>query len=101
MDKTIQGEKNMNYEEEIKPYRLEINRLNKEIINLIKERVQAAIKIGDIKQSYGKPIVDKAREEIVIDQVSTYSKNKGLDPERVAKIFREIIQLCVDAEKAA
>ena len=89
----------MGYEQEIEPYRAEINRLNKEIIDRIEQRVQAAIKIGDIKQRYGRNIVDKAREEIVIQQVTSLAQNKDLDPVRVARIFREIIQLCVEAEE--
>jgi chorismate mutase len=89
----------MSYQEEIEKYRTEINRLNEEILNEIGERVQVARKIGEIKKRYGKPIVDREREEKVIEQVQKLAEERELDPERVSAIFRKIIDLCVEAEE--
>lgn len=89
----------MNYYEEIEPYRSEIDKLNDAILNLIKERVQLALKIGEVKQRYNKPIVDGRREEKVLRQVVESAKEKGLDTEGATRIFKEIIRLCAEAEK--
>ncbi len=89
----------MNYQEEIEEYRTEINRLNEEILDKIEERVQVAKNIGEIKQRYGKPIIDRKREDKVIEQVRKLAVERDLDPEKVSAIFRKIIDLCVEAEE--
>ena len=89
----------MTYEEEIKPYRDAIDRLNNEIISLIAERQQAALAIGEIKMRYGKPVVDKSREQAILDKIKEKAPAKGLNPEALERIFKEIIRLCVEAEE--
>ena len=89
----------MTYEEEIKPYRDVIDRLNNEIISLIAERQQAALGIGAIKKRYGKPVVDKSREQAILDKIKEKASAKGLEPEGLERVFKEIIRLCVDAEE--
>ena len=89
----------MNYEEEVAVYRKEINRLNEEILEKIRERVIIALKVGEVKQRYGKPVIDKAREYIVLNQVQASAEAKGLNPKAIERIFAEIIRACVEAEE--
>ena len=89
----------MSYAEEIGPLRDEIDRLNEEILEKISGRVEVALKIGEVKKSYGMPIVDRAWEEAVLDHVGGLVANRGLDPEGARRVFREIIDLCVKAEE--
>ena len=89
----------MTYEEEIKPYRDEIDRLNNEIIALIAERQQAALAIGEIKKRYGKPVVDKVREQAILDKIKGKAPAQGINPEALERVFKEIIKLCVEAEE--
>lgn len=89
----------MKYEEEIKPYRDAIDRLNNEIISLIAERQQAAVAIGEIKMRYSKPVVDKSREQAILDKIKEKAPAKGLNPEALERVFKEIIRLCVEAEE--
>ena len=89
----------MTYEEEIKPYRDAIDRLNNEITSLIAERQQAALAIGEIKKRYGKPVVDKSREQVILDKIKEKAPAESLNPEALERVFKEIIQLCVEAEE--
>ncbi|MCW4048141.1 MAG: chorismate mutase [Candidatus Bathyarchaeota archaeon] len=89
----------MSYIREINPLRDEINRLNTEIIEKLKERVTVAIEIGEVKKRHGKPVVDKSREEIVLDNVANLASEMGLDPEATRRVFRKIIDMCVQAEE--
>jgi chorismate mutase/prephenate dehydratase len=89
----------MNYEDEIAQYRDEINRLNKQILELIKARITVALEIGKVKRKYGKPIVDKKREEAVIKQVRSLAIDNGVSPDSAERIFREIIRACIEAEE--
>jgi len=90
----------MTYEDEIKPYRGKINQLNDQILDLIKARIIVALNIGKIKRKYGKPIVDKQREEAVIEQVRRLAVAREVAPDAVERIFRELIKACVEAEES-
>lgn len=89
----------MSYEQEIGPLREKINVLNNQIIKNIQERKEIAIKIGQIKKRFGRPIKDESRENIVYHQVRKLAKKHGLAPDKVEKIFKEIISLSIDAEE--
>lgn len=89
----------MSYEQEIKELRKEIDRLNVEIIDRIKERVDVAIQIGAVKHRYDMPVVDPAREKIVYERARELAEQRGVDPDAIERIFREIVQMCVNAEE--
>ena len=89
----------MTYEEEIKPHREKIDRLNDEIIEKIADRQEAAIAIGEIKKKYGKPVVDRSREKAILERIREKAPARGLNPDALEQVFKEIIQLCTEAEK--
>jgi chorismate mutase len=86
------------YEGEIEGLRIEINRLNTEIVEKLAERVEVALRIGELKRRYQLPIVDRGRESKVYQYVKELALKKGIDPDGVVRIFREIIRLCTEAE---
>jgi len=86
------------YEEEIEWLRREINRLNAEIVEKLAERVEVALRIGEVKRRHGRPIVDMSRESKVYQHVQELAQGKGIDSEGVVRVFREIIRLCTEAE---
>jgi chorismate mutase len=85
--------------DEIKPHREAIDRLNNEIIQRIAERQREALAIGEVKKRYGKPVVDKSREQAILNNIKTKAPAHGIDPEALEQVFREIIRLCVEAEE--
>lgn len=90
----------MSYEEEIRPLRAEINRLNQEILDRIRMRVDIALQIGEVKKRHGRPVRDPARETMVLEHVTRLAEAHGLEAEAIRRVFREIIELCVAAEEA-
>ena len=89
----------MTYEEEIAGYRKEINRLNGELLEKLGERVEVAKVIAEVKRRHGKPRVDSARERAVLDQVRAQAVAYGIEPDGTERVFRAIIDLCVQAEE--
>ena len=89
----------MTYMDEIKPHREAIDRLNNEIIERIAERQRKALAIGAIKKRYGKPVVDKSREQAILDNIKAKAPAHGIDPDALERVFKEIIRLCVEAEE--
>ncbi|MGD2142673.1 MAG: chorismate mutase [Candidatus Bathyarchaeota archaeon] len=89
----------MTYMEEIEPLRVQIDKINREIVALLAKRVKVALEIAEVKSRYGKPIVDRSREEKVLDNVARLAEKKGLEPSGARKVFRTIIDMCVKAEE--
>lgn len=89
----------MTYEDEIAPHRAEINALNAEILNLLVRRVEVAKEIAGVKRRHGKPVVDPARERVVLEQARAQAQARGLDPDGAERVFRAIIDQCVEAEE--
>jgi chorismate mutase len=88
----------MPYEDEIAELREEINGLNAEIVEKLALRVEVARGIGEVKKRHGLPIVDAAREERVLEQVKELAATHGLDSDGAGRVFREIINLCTEAQ---
>jgi chorismate mutase len=87
------------YEKEIKPHRKTIDKLNDEIIEILAQRLEAALAIGEIKKKYGKPVVDKSREKAILEQIKRKADEKGINPDSMERVFKEIIRYCVTAEE--
>src|SRR5262245_9807251 len=75
---------------ELKTYRVQIDKLDLQILKLINERADLAAKIGKVKSETNDNVFSPAREEEVITNV--VAANKGPLPEvTVRAIYREII----------
>jgi len=91
----------VSYEEEVEVHRRLIDDLNVELVGLLRRRVDAALKAGRVKRRHGRPVRDPAREEAVLGQVRTLAAGRGLDPDGIERVLRDVIRLCVEAEEAA
>src|SRR6516225_313539 len=70
--------------------RTQIDKLDLQILKLVKERASVAAEIGRIKNDHGSEVFSPAREEEVLQNV--LAANKGpLDTSTVRAIFREIM----------
>ena len=84
--------------EGIAELRDEIDGLNVQIVELLARRVEVARRIGEAKRERNLPIVDRTREGKVYERVRELAMERGLDPEGVEKVFREIVDLCIGAQ---
>ena len=55
-------------------YRLEINNIDEELLTLLKKRMKLSIKIGKFKKENNIPILNKNRENQVLERINTYNK---------------------------
>ncbi len=74
-------------------HRVQIDRIDKKIIDLVSQRVSICKEVGLIKNYLGLPILNSAREKAVIKNAQSYS---GLDKLFVKKLFSTIISHCRD-----
>lgn len=75
---------------DIDEWRIEIDRIDEQLIELLNKRSVCAIEIGRIKRQVGLPIYSPSREKEVIEHVT--SRNGGpLDTDAVRRLFERII----------
>ena len=83
----------MALDDELKPWRNEIDTLDERIIALLTERARVALKIGEIKAEYQAPAFRPEREAEVLRHI--VAKNAGpIKPEGLKSIYREVMSAC-------
>ncbi|MDD4923874.1 MAG: prephenate dehydratase domain-containing protein, partial [Dehalococcoidales bacterium] len=70
--------------------RLRVDKIDKEIVELIADRIRLAEQIGELKKSQGRQIEDKQREEAIIDKIKAMALQKGLKQADIERIYRQI-----------
>jgi chorismate mutase len=83
---------------EVDRARGEIERIDRELIALIDERVQVAREIGRAKREAGMNTLDPAREAAVVRRAGELARERGLDDEVVRRIFWQLIALSRSAQ---
>ncbi len=80
-----------NLQMELDGLRSKIDATDRDIVALLNDRAQYALKINEIKQELGLPVYDGAREKKVLDLIK--NANKGIIPtESIQRIFSLIIK---------
>lgn len=74
----------------IEDWRTEINELDRELLRLLNQRAELALKVGQSKTASGLSLCDHTREREVIERMCT--TNEGpLDDRAIVELFRAII----------
>jgi len=84
--------------EKIKKERRELDRIDDQILNLLRQRVDVCKSIGAIKRQNRIPVLDAFREEALRKRIRAESVELGLDPEHVDAIYRDIMALCTQVQ---
>ncbi len=70
--------------------RVEIDRLDNELLKIFNQRASLALKIGEIKKKYGQAIYDAEREKSIFLRMK--NENPGpLDDEAIVRLFERVI----------
>lgn len=78
--------------------RQKIDEIDGKILLLLKERVEIAQKIGEIKRKQGVPIRDPKREREKYKQITAKASELKLNPEDVKEIYRKIIDMSIHSQ---
>jgi chorismate mutase len=79
--------------------RADITRVDTEIIRLIAERQDLALKIAQIKIREGIPVHDEQRAADVLSSVSRQAVGQKIDPVAVRKVFEILIAMSEDRQR--
>ena len=80
--------------DELKQLRKQVDSVDKQLLQLLSQRVQVCRSIGSIKKRQGLPVQDSRREQEVYQQVKAKAAQLGLNPAQIEAIYREIVNMC-------
>jgi len=78
--------------EELRIKRKELDKIDREIIDLLTKRLEIVNEITEIKRRYNIPVFDKSREEQVLRTREVWGLERGLDWRFVSDVFKTIIE---------
>jgi len=77
--------------DELSRCRDEIERIDRQIIELLARRLELGKRTGELKRTAGMPILDPTREAAVIRRVTEEARGIGLPPESIREVFWQIV----------
>jgi chorismate mutase len=82
----------------LKEKRKEIDRLDRELLSLLNQRLRTALEIGKVKRKMGQKIHDPFREQEVLRRLAL--RNRGpLKRKDLEKIFQTTMEVCRKSQK--
>jgi chorismate mutase len=85
--------------ERISPLRKRIDKIDEQIVRLLKERVDICENIGMIKREQGIPVRDRRRENEQYTRIAGIASKLGLNPHDVRVVYQEIIAVSIRAQE--
>jgi chorismate mutase len=86
--------------EDLEQLRKEIERIDRALVGLVRERVHVARLVLRAKEAAGLPVVDLAQERAVIERAATAARAAGLPPEAIGAVFTQVVEITRRAELA-
>lgn len=84
---------------ELSDWRDRIDTIDRQMIDLLNERMHCAQEIGRIKKAAGKPIRDPARERDVLAKIKAYNDQGLITDEALEALYRLLIELTTNFER--
>lgn len=81
--------------------RTDITRVDTEIVRLIAERQELALKIAQIKIREGMPVHDEQRAADILSSVARQAVDRKIDPVAVRKVFEILIAMSEERQRNA
>ncbi len=78
--------------------RNEINSIDADLVKLLEKRFNLVLKVGEYKAAHNLPVLDGAREKIVIEKCKNHLENQKYET-YMEKVFTQIMNTCKDIQK--
>jgi monofunctional chorismate mutase len=89
--------KGMIMNEEIQTIREKIDAIDREVFQLLVDRLEAVTAIGEVKKQEGLPILDQSRENAIYEKIDSLFSDK--EATFLKKVYQSIITESKKAEK--
>jgi chorismate mutase / prephenate dehydratase len=88
----LAAETNAGTQEQLAPYRQQIDSLDQRIVELLEERARVVEKVGAIKREAHLPVTVPGREQQVIEKAQDLAKGGPLPTEAVGRIYQKVVE---------
>ena len=78
---------------ELEGLRLQVDAVDRTILETFALRVRLARRIGEVKEALGQPVLDPGREAAVVRRAAESAREAGLDAEAVREIYWKLVGL--------
>lgn len=78
---------------EVEALRVEIDRIDQQLLRILTERAKVVLRVGEQKQIVGLSIHDPRREQALLDRLASQA-DPPLDQQIVLTVFRTIVAEC-------
>jgi len=79
------------YKEKLKKYRMDIDKVDRGLVELLNKRAEIVMKIKRMKEKHNIPLYDARREEDLINNIVKYNKGP-LYNDNIIQIFESIFR---------
>lgn len=79
--------------------REEINKIDEQLLDLIAQRIGVVKAVGEYKKERGLPIVDKKREEELLQKLILRGEKYSLDESIIRKVWKNFFEIAYELEK--
>ena len=86
-------------EDQLKEYRKQIDEIDKQIVDLIADRMSVVNKVGDYKKAHNIPPLALDRWNSVLESKMALANLHGIDPEVIKDIFNRIHDYALEVEE--
>ena len=76
----------------LKIYRKQIDKINKEILKLLAKRLSIVKKVGDYKKKEKIGVIDKKREQEIFDKLKKQAEKYNLSKDYIDEVFTIILR---------
>jgi chorismate mutase/prephenate dehydratase len=83
---------------DLSDWRERIDALDRQLVDLLNERMSCAQEIGRIKKESGRPVRDPEREQALLDKLKAYNQGP-VEDDSLEAIYRQIIQAAIGLEE--
>lgn len=87
--------------QKINDLRLKIDEVDEQLLELVIKRLQIVQEIGRAKSEEGIGIIDKNREQAVLEKLTRQAEEKGIDPEIVKKVWKVLMEISYEIETSS
>lgn len=68
-------------------FRVEIDRINDDLLYLLKRRADACARIAEYKRDNGIPMMQQGRLDMLKEKIGRFAEDNGVDREYLASVF--------------
>ncbi len=83
----------------LKELRIDLNRIDDKILDLLIERFKITNEVGDYKAKNAMPPINEDREKAIFDSLTEKAISRDLNPDLILKVWRDIIDEVIDNHK--